>query len=97
MTDRFYVTAVRTSKGVFIDEGRYPDETAALVKLALLGEDRDCLIAEVTEWLDTSPQSGLVVAQSERIDGEWVRIEGELRTRTEGDEADAILRDRRNT
>jgi hypothetical protein len=97
MTDRYCVTAVRKSKGVFIDEGRYPDETAALVKLALLGEDPDCLIAEVTEWLDTSPQSGIVVAQSERLDGEWVRVEGELRTRTEGGEAESILRDRRET
>jgi hypothetical protein len=93
MTDRYCVTAVRKSQGVFIDEGRYPDETAALVKLALLGEDQDCLIAEVTEWPDTSPESGLVVAQSERIDEEWLRIEGELRIRTKGGEAESILRD----
>jgi hypothetical protein len=90
MTDRYFVTSVRKSKGIYIDEGRYPDGTAALVKLALLGEDQDCLLAEVT---DTSPQSGIVVAQSERIEGEWVRIEGELRTRTEGGEAEGILRD----
>ena len=94
MTDRYCVTAVRKSKGVFIDEGRYQDETAALVKLALLGEDPDCLIAEVTECLDSSSlQRMTVVAQSERLHGEWLRIEGELRIRTKGAEAEAILRD----
>jgi hypothetical protein len=96
LTDRYFVTAVRKSKGVYTDEGRYPDETAAIVRLAELGEDPDCLIAEVTESLETSPQSlypEIVIAQSERLDGEWVRIEGELRTRTEGDEAVSILRD----
>jgi hypothetical protein len=94
MTNRYYVTAVRKSKGVFTDEGRYPDEAAALVRLAELGDDPDCLIAEVTECLDSSsPQSNIVVAQSESLHGEWLRIEGELRTRTEGGEAEAILRD----
>ncbi len=80
MTDRYYVTAVRKSKGVHTDEGKYADEAAALIRLALLGEDQDCLIAEVTQWPDSSsPQSGIVVAQSERLHGEWLRIEGELR------------------
>ena len=88
MTDRYYVTAVCKSQGVYMDEGHYPDETAALVKLALLGEEQDCLIAEVTQLPDTSPESGLVVAQSERLHGEWLRVEGELRTRTKGGEAE---------
>jgi hypothetical protein len=95
LTDRYFVTAVRKSKGVYTDEGRYLDEAAALVRLAELGEDVDCLIAEVTESLETSPHSlypEIVIAQSERLDGEWVRIEGELRTRTEGDEAERLLR-----
>jgi hypothetical protein len=80
MTDRYHVTAVRKTKGLYTDEGRYPDETAALVKLALLGEDQDCLIAEITESLETSPHNfdrEIVIALSERLDGEWVRIEGE--------------------
>jgi hypothetical protein len=87
-------TAVRKSKGLYTDEGRYLDEAAALVRLAELGEDPDCLIAEVTEWLDSSsPQGVTVVAQSERLHGEWLRIEGELRIRTKGGEAEGILRD----
>jgi hypothetical protein len=96
MSDRYFVTAVRKSKGVYTDEGRYPDETASLVRLAELGDDPDCLIAEVNESLETSPHGlypEIVIAQSERLDGEWVRIEGELRTRTEGDEAEKILKD----
>jgi hypothetical protein len=94
MSDRYFVTSVRKSKGLYTDEGKYVDEAAAIVKLAELGEDPDCVVAEITEWLDgSSPQSGIVVAQSERLDGEWVRIEGELRTRTEGGEAESILRD----
>ena len=96
MSNRYHLTAVRKSKGVFTDEGRYPDETAALVKLAELGDDLDCLIAEVTECLDVSPHSldrEIVVAQSERLHGEWLRIEGELRIRTRAGEAEAILRD----
>lgn len=100
MTHRYYVTAVCKSKGVFTDEGKYPDETAALVKLALLGEDRDCLIAEVNERIELPSHNlhrEIVIAQSERIDGEWVRVEGELRTRTERAEAEAILRDSRET
>jgi hypothetical protein len=100
MTDRYHVTAVRKSKGIYTYEGKYPDEAAAIVKLAELGEDPDCLIAEVTESLETSPHSlypEIVIAQSERVDGEWVRIEGELRTRTDGGEAESILRDSRET
>ena len=93
MSDRYFVTAVRKSKGLFTDEGKYIDEAAAIVRLAELGENPDCLIAEVTECLDSSsPQSGIVVAQSERFDGEWVRVEGDLRTRTEGGEAESVLR-----
>jgi hypothetical protein len=94
MTDRYFVTAVRKNKGIYIDEGSYPDESAALVKLALLGEDQDCLLAEVTERLEVPSRSldrEIVIAQSERVDGEWVRIKGELRTRTEGEEAEKIL------
>lgn len=94
MSNHYCLTAVRKSKGVHTDEGKFPDEVAALVRLAEVGEDPDCLIAEVTECLDcSSPQSGIVVAQSERLDGEWVRIEGELRIRTNGGEAESILRD----
>jgi hypothetical protein len=99
MTDRYHVTAVRKSKGVYTDEGRYPDKTVALVKLALLGEDPECLIAEVTERLELTSHDGhreIVIAQSERLHGEWVRVEGELRIRTEGGEAESILRDSRN-
>jgi hypothetical protein len=95
MSDRYFVTAVRKSKGVYTDEGRYPDETAALVRLAELGEDSDCLIAEVTESLEPSSHSlypEIVIAQSERLDGEWVRIEGELRTPAVGDDAERLLR-----
>ncbi|HYI94018.1 MAG TPA: hypothetical protein VEX68_10780 [Bryobacteraceae bacterium] len=93
MSNRYFVTAVRKSQGLHTDEGEYVDEATAIVKLALLGEDQDCLIAEVTQRLNNaSPQSELVVAQSERLDGEWARIEGELRTRTKGDEAENILR-----
>jgi hypothetical protein len=91
--NRYHVTAVRKSLGVHTDEGEYLDEATAIVKLALLGDDQDCLIAEVTQCLDsTSPQSELVVAQSERVNGEWARIEGDLRIRTKGDEAENILR-----
>ena len=49
MSNRYYVTAVRKSKGVYTDEGKYLDKTAAIVRLAELGEDPDCLIAEVNE------------------------------------------------
>jgi hypothetical protein len=58
------------------------------------------LIAEITESLETSPHNldrEIVIAQSERLDGEWVRVEGELRTRTKGGEAESIVRDSRNT
>ena len=80
-------------KGLYTDEGKYLDETAAIVRLAELGEDPDCLIAEITERPDRSgPQSVIVVAQSERLDGEWVRIEGELPIRTRDGEAEGILR-----
>ena len=93
MSNRYCVTAVRKSQGVHTDEGQYAEEATAIVKLALLGEDQDCLIAEVTQCLDSaSPQSELVVAQSERLDGEWARVEGDLRARTKGDEAENILR-----
>lgn len=34
MSNHYWVTAVRKSKGVFTDEGRYPDEAAAIVRLA---------------------------------------------------------------
>ena len=92
MSDRYFVTAVRKSKGLYTDEGKYLDETVAIVWLAELGEDPDCLIAEITEWPDSSdPQSDIVVAQSERLHGEWLRIEGELRIRTRGGEAEKIL------
>jgi hypothetical protein len=100
MSNRYYITAVRKSKGVYTQEGKYADEVAALVKLAELGDDPDCLIAEVTEWPDSSPHTLepiTVVAQTERLHGEWLRIEGELRTRTEGSEAEGILRESRNT
>lgn len=96
MSNRYYVTAVRKSKGIDIDEGRYPEEAAALVRLAELGDDPDCLIAEVTECLDVTSHSldrEIVIAQSERLDGEWVRIEGELRSRTRAGEARSILMD----
>jgi hypothetical protein len=94
MSDRYFVTAVRKSKGLFTDEGRYIDEAAAIVRLAELGEDPDCLIAEIADWPNGSrPPNDIVVAQSERLDGEWARIEGELRVRTSGDEAEKILRD----
>ena len=60
MSDRYFVTSVRKSKGLYTDEGKYVDEAAAIVKLAELGEDPDCVIAEITEWLDSSsPQSGM--------------------------------------
>jgi hypothetical protein len=100
MSNRYRVTAVRKSKGLYTDEGNYADEAAALVRLAELGDDPDCLIAEVTERLDVSPHSldrEIVVAQSERLHGEWLRIEGELRIRTRAGEAEVILRDSRNT
>jgi hypothetical protein len=94
MSDRYFVTAVRKSKGLFTDEGKYIDEAAAIVRLAELGEDPDCLIAEIAELPNGSrPPNDIVVAQSERLNGEWVRIEGELRVRTSGDEAEKILRD----
>ena len=88
MIDRYFLTAVRTSKGVYTDEGKYLDKVAAIVRLAELGEDPDCLVAEITEW----PDAVTVVAQSERLHGEWLRIEGELRIRTKGHEAEGILR-----
>lgn len=100
MSDRYYLTAVRKSKGVYTDEGKYLDLTAAIVSLAELGKDPDCLIAEVTECFESSTHSfdrEIVVAQSERLHGEWLRIEGELRIRTRAGEAEAILRDSRNT
>lgn len=98
MRDRYYLTAVRKSKGVYTDEGKYLDLTASIVSLAELGKDRDCLIAEVTECLDSSSLQRLtVVAQSERLHGEWLRIEGELRIRTKGGEAENLLRDSRDT
>jgi hypothetical protein len=95
MSDGYYVTAVRKSKGLHTDEGKYPDEPAAIVRLAELGDDQDCLIAEVTESFEAPPDSDpkIVIAQSERLDEKWVRIEGELRTRTVGGEAESILRD----
>lgn len=93
MSDRYFVTAVRKSNGVYTDEGKYLDEAAAIVRLAELGADPDCLIAEITEWPNSSsPPSDIVLAQSERLDGEWVRIEGELRVRTRAGEAEVILR-----
>ena len=93
MSDRYFVTAVRKSKGIYTDEGKYIDEAAAIVRLAELGEDPDCLIAEIAEWPNSSrPPSDIVVAQSERLHGEWVRIEGELRVRTRAGEAEVILK-----
>ena len=93
MSERYFVTAVRKSKGLYTDEGKYLDEAVAIVRLAELGEDPDCLIAEITERLDgLCPGSVTVVAQPERLDGEWARIEGELRVRTRDGEAEGILR-----
>jgi hypothetical protein len=69
MSERYYLTAVRKSKGLYTDEGKYLDLTAAIVSLAELGKDPDCLIAEVTERLAGSTHSfdrEIVVAQSER-------------------------------
>ena len=54
------------------------------------------MIAEVMEGFEAprhSPNPKIVIAQSERLDEKWVRIEGELRTRTVGGEAESILRD----
>jgi hypothetical protein len=53
MSDRYYVTAVRKSKGLHTDEGKYPDEAAAIE--AELGDDQNCLIAEVTEGFGAPP------------------------------------------
>jgi hypothetical protein len=36
MSDRYFVTAVRKSNGVYTDEGKYLDEAAAIVRLAEL-------------------------------------------------------------
>jgi hypothetical protein len=98
VTDRYYVTGVRKSKGVNTHEGKYPDEAAALVRLAELGEDPDCLIAEVTESREI-PSHNLhhEIAQSPETRSRVGSHRGRAANRTREGEAENILRDSRET
>lgn len=94
MTRQFYVVGVRISSGTSTDEGNFRNEAQALAHLDSLGGDPDCLLAEV-ESFPTGGSVGRVdiIAQAERIDGEWRRVDGELRRRTSHGEAEQLLRD----
>lgn len=93
----YLVVSVRIRRGLNVQEGKYYSEAQAVAHMDRLGDDPDCLIAEVQRWPvasidDTSPEKILFVAQAERISGQWRRVDGEIRCRTIGGEAEAILR-----
>lgn len=99
---RFVAVSVRKKKGININEGSFENEAEALGKLIDLGEDRDCLLAEVQRWphldagsdiLGDQEQEGVeIIAQSRRVNGEWQAIDSDLRCRTRGIEARQIQR-----
>jgi hypothetical protein len=96
MADRYDVYGVRKSEGAHTNEGAFSDETAALARLKALGEDPDCLLAEVEKWHNVTTgglQPISIVAQADRLSGEWRQISGELHSRSRGGEAEALLRD----
>jgi hypothetical protein len=94
--ERYEVRSIRLNKGLDRDEGEWPDGEPAFEKLQSLGDDEDCILAEVEFWREgaTLLQS-TIVAQSERINGAWTEISGELRARTRGGEAKDVLYDAR--
>mgnify|MGYP001036908657 CR=1 FL=1 len=98
---RFVAVSVRKKKGININEGSFESEAEALGKLIDLGEDRDCLLAEIQRWPfadaddeldDPSTEEVEIVAQSRRVDGEWQAVEDDLLCRTRGLEARQIQR-----
>lgn len=98
----YLVVSVRIRCGLNIQEGRYYSEAEAVAHIDRLGDDPDCLLAEVQRWPvasihDTSPEKILFVAQAERISSQWRRVDGELHCRTIGGEAETILRESRET
>jgi len=94
----YFVISVRMSRGIDVTEGKYDLEADAIAQMTHLGDDPDCLLAEVQRWPvgasvhDASPAKVLLVAQAERIGGRWQRVEGDIRFRTHGGEAEEILR-----
>ena len=97
MRPLYLVVSVRISRGVDVQEGRYYGEADAIAHMDRLGDDPDCLLAEVQRWpvasaIDSAPERILFVAQAERIGDRWQRVEGDIRSRTIGGEAEEILR-----
>jgi hypothetical protein len=92
MVTEYHVYGLRVSRGEYTDEGSFNTEDRALARLDALADDSDCVLAEV-EYLPAPPGGPkvAVIAQAERIDGEWKRVAGELRTRTRAAEAREIL------
>lgn len=102
MAYRYEVITIRLHKGAGWVDRCYEHEADALSYLDRLIDDSDCLLAEVQRWpftqypypedeaaLHTEPV--LLVAQADRLDGQWRRVDGELRCRTLGAEAQEIL------
>lgn len=93
----YFVISVRMSRGIDVTEGKYDLEADAIAHMDRLGDDPDCLLAEVQRWpvasaIDSAPERILFVAQAERIGDRWHRVEGDIRSRTIGGEAEEILR-----
>jgi transcriptional regulator with XRE-family HTH domain len=98
----YLVVSVRIRRGLDVQEGRYYSEAEAVAHMDGLVDDPDCLLAEVQRWPvasihNASPEKILLVAQAERIGSQWRRVDGEIRFRTNGGEAEAILKDNRRT
>lgn len=99
MRPLYLVVSVRISRGVDVQEGRYYSEADAIAHMNRLGDDPDCLLAEVQRWpvasaIDSAPERILFVAQAERIGDRWQRVADDIRCRTIGGEAQEMLRDR---
>jgi|GEM_PF-4745582 hypothetical protein len=89
---QYSVVGVRISLGENTNEGAFDTEARALARLDALADDLDCLLAEV-EYIPNASgfQKISVIAQAERIHGEWRKVTGELRKRTRGSEARELL------
>jgi len=83
---KFYVYAVWRNGETHSDEGRFTDLELAERRLAELGADENCLLAEVEVFPSEALKTD-IVAQRERVDGTWFIVEGELHARTRGGEA----------
>lgn len=92
MTEQYIVASIRKSGAASTGEGIYTTQILALSRLAELGADSDCLLAEVY-WSDASGFGEIIViAQSERIDGRWTPVPGELHSRTRVIESQEVFR-----